>query len=248
MIISVTNLKGGVGKTTLCFHFAYLFAEQNKKVLLVDIDPQGNLSSCYLSEIPKKENHVKLLFENEIPLPLKINEKIYLIASDIELSKYELQIKLESYFKLKAYFSLPDVKKTYDVVLVDTPPSLNIFTSNALIASDCTLCVVDPGDFGIMGYKEVKSIVSDIVEKINPSLKIAGLVFNMVKPRTVNFRLVYEKSQNLFGREVFSAYVRYSTVVRDAITKRLTVFEYAPSHTICRDFRKVFEEFLERTC
>ncbi|MEM3988576.1 MAG: AAA family ATPase, partial [Sulfolobales archaeon] len=120
--------------TTLCYHLAYLFTTKNFKTLLIDIDPQGNLTSCYFPSSTDTSSRVKLLFENEIPIPLKINENLYIVTSSIELSKYELQVKLESYFKLKAYLDLPEIKKNWNVILIDTPPVLNIFTSNAFIA------------------------------------------------------------------------------------------------------------------
>jgi len=246
MILSVANLKGGVGKTTLCYHLAYLFTRKNFQTLLIDIDPQGNLTSCYLSTPPDTSNHVKRLFENEIPTPIKINENLHLVASSIELSKYESQIKLESYFRLKAYLELPEVKKKWNVVLIDTPPALNIFTSNALIVSQYVLCIVDPGDFAILGYKEVKDIILDVVKKINPDAKLIGLVFNMVKPKTRNFKTIYQKCIETFGNEVFTNYIRYSTAIRDALSKRQPIFEYNKLHPACKEFENVFEELMKR--
>jgi len=246
-VISITNLKGGVGKTTLCFHFAHLFRESGKKVLLVDVDPQGNLTSCFVDEV-KPENHVKLIFERALPVPLEVKKDTFLIGSNIELSKYELQVKLESYFRLKEFLESSEVKNSFDVVLIDTPPSLNIFTSNALIASHVALCVVDPGNFAISGYEEVKSLVKEVADKINPELKLFGPVFNMVKRKTRNFENLYEKCKSLCGKNLFENFIRYSTIVRDAMRSKKTVFEYCSNHGICNDFRTVFNEFLERSC
>lgn len=247
MILSITNLKGGVGKTTLCYHLAYLFTTKNFKTLLIDIDPQGNLTSCYFPSSTDTSSHVKLLFENEIPIPLKINENLYIVTSSIELSKYELQVKLESYFKLKAYLDLPEIKKNWNVILIDTPPALNIFTSNALIASEYVLCVVDPGEFAISGYREVKSIVLDVVKKINPKVRLLGLVFNMVKPKTKNFKALYQRCVETFEDEVFTSYIRYSTAIRNALLKRQSVFEYNKLHPVCKEFVDVFEELVKKS-
>ncbi|MGC9100114.1 MAG: ParA family protein [Caldisericum sp.] len=244
--ISITNLKGGVGKTTFCFHFGYLFAQKNLKTLLIDLDPQGNLTTCFLNSPPSEENHIKLLFEKRIPVPYKIKENLYLLSSDIELSKYELQVKLESYFRLKNFIELPEIKENYDVALIDTPPSLNVFTSNALIASSTVLCVIDQGEFALSGFKEIKSLIENINEGMKLNIKLLGPVFNMVKKRTLNFKKNFEKVFSLYKDTAFKSFVRYSVVVRDSIEAKKTVFELFPNHEISKDFLNVFLEFCEK--
>jgi len=196
----------------------------------------------------KQHSKSKIIFEKALPVPLEVKKDIFLIGSGIELSKYELQVKLESYFRLKEFLRDLEVKNSFDVVLIDTPPSLNIFTSNALITSHVALCVVDPGNFAISGYEEVKTLVKEVADKINPELKLFGPVFNMVKKKTRNFENLYEMCKSLYSENLFENFIRYSTVVRDAMRIKKTVFEYCSNHGICNDFRTVFDEFLKRSC
>jgi chromosome partitioning protein len=149
--IAVTNQKGGVGKTNITFHLLHLFANDGKKVVTVDTDPQGNLTSCFLDEIPSESN-IKRIFEDTIPQSINVAQNIDLIGSNISLSKYEADAKFANFFRLRELLESSSIKDTYDVAIIDTPPSLGLFTSNALISSNYVIIPLDTSKFALLGF------------------------------------------------------------------------------------------------
>ncbi|HON73339.1 MAG TPA: AAA family ATPase, partial [bacterium] len=155
--ISVSNQKGGVGKTTIAFHIGNMFASDGSRVLLVDIDPQGNLTSCFTDTL-SDENNIKLLFEGINPEPLKVNQNMFLVGSDITLSKYEADAKLANFFRLANFLKTQE----FDIVIIDTPPSLGLFTSNAMITSDYVIIPLDLSRFALSGLADLMNSIEKV--------------------------------------------------------------------------------------
>ncbi|HWQ22216.1 MAG TPA: ParA family protein, partial [Clostridia bacterium] len=136
----MTNQKGGVGKTTLAFHLATLFAADGKSVLALDLDPQANLTSCFLRSDLPAENNSALLFEGRDPRTLTVGPGLDLVGTDSSLSKYEDHGASDH---LESIGSWLDAGDTHDVVIMDTPPAMGLFTRGALLAGDFAIIPAD---------------------------------------------------------------------------------------------------------
>ena len=242
-ILTVTNQKGGVGKTALTFHLAYLFARDGVRTLLLDLDPQGNLSRSYLEDTPP-EAHIRLLFENQMPEPYPVAPNLYLVGSDITLSKYEADAKLENFFRVRTF--LQEMNPAYDIVLIDTPPSLGLFTSNALLASERVLIPVDISHYARIGLADLMESIEKVRETTGSRLSVLGIVFSAVRERLRFFQAFRRDLEQRYPGLPFRTFIPESVRVREAISRRQTVFEAFPRHKVTRAFEALYQEIKER--
>jgi len=185
-VIAVANQKGGVGKTFLTFHLAHFLVEKGFRVLVIDLDPQGNLSlvlkllsgwrpSCQTAEIFSSEN---ISFE-------EIQAGLRLVSSDITLARYEASSGgVNFYFKLRRALKKYLAREPEDFVLLDCPPSLGLFSLSAFVAAESLLIPLKPEIFSISGLGDLLRVAEEVKEDINPSLRIMGLVLNAIQKRT----------------------------------------------------------------
>lgn len=239
--IVISNQKGGVGKTTLLFHIGYLFARDNNKTLLVDTDPQGNLTSCFLDEIPPN-NNIRLIYEKKMPDPIKIEPNLFLIGTDITLSKYEADTKLENFFLLKNLLNHLD----YSVILIDTPPSLGLFTSSAFLSSDYILIPVDLSKFSLIGLVDLITSINKIKETTNSPLKIIGIVLSLVEERLLLFKKIKENLIKEYSNELFNTVISNSVRIKETIEKRKPIFDIFPDHKVSIQYKNLYEEIKGR--
>ena len=174
MIIAITNQKGGVGKTTTTLNLGCALREAGKSVLLIDLDPQGNLTSCLIKdEIPHTMYHV-FTGEKSLMEIVQHPAEIDLCPADIELSVVETQITLEKYFLLRDQLQ---GMGGYDYILIDCPPSLNLFAVNAMIASDFLIIPVTTEIMSLKGLNLLIQSYQDTRRRSNPALQIMGILF-----------------------------------------------------------------------
>lgn len=228
-IISLVNQKGGVGKTTTSINLASSLGLLGKRVLLVDIDPQGNATtgvgiekgglsaSLYEALLDTKkveESIIKTKFKNLSILPSSIN----LAGIDIDfLNKQKEDPTFARAKQLKRI--LDEVKENYDYILVDCPPSLGILTTNALTASDSVLIPVQCEFYALEGIMQLLNTVRMARKNLNPNLDIEGVVLTMLDSRTLLGLEVVENIRSYFKEKVY-----------DTIIPRLVVLAEAPSH------------------
>ena len=242
-IIAVANQKGGVGKTTLAFHLAVALAESGVKTLAVDIDPQGNLTYVFQETLPPSA-HIYKLFENEDPTPYKLSafaEDIYLVGSDIRLSRFETDTRFENFFKLKRFLHSLD----FDYVVVDTPPSLGLFTANSLVAATHIVVPVDVSLFSAIGFEDLMDSVEKISEYANSSPKIVGIVIMGQLGRTTMGQSVTNSLKEQYGKLILGE-VSHSIKVREAISLGKPIWQHAPNHKVAREFKEIIVKIMER--
>ena len=223
-IIAIANQKGGVGKTTTSINLAACLAELNKRVLVIDSDPQGNTSSGLGVDKNELEyTFYDLLLENatfeQVKIEIDYFETLHILPSNIELSGAEIEIinKDNREYLLKQI--LDKVNDTYDYILVDCPPSLNMLTINALTAADTILVPLQCEYYALEGLSQLLYTINLVQKKLNPSLKIEGVVFTMFDARTnLSLQVVEEVKQHL-GKNVY----------RSIIPRNVRLSE-APSH------------------
>lgn len=235
--IGIINQKGGVGKTTIAFHLSYLFSRIGKKVLLVDIDPQGNLTSCFKKQL-LKENHIKLIYEGQIPTPLEVEPNIFLIGADITLSKYEADAKLANFFKLQ---NLLD-NLNQDIAIMDGPPSLGLFTSNVLLASEYIIIPIDMSKFALLGLKDLLDSIENIRINTNKKLSVLGIVLSSVQNRFNYHKEIVNNVMQEYKNIIFKTILPESVKIKEAISKGQPVFDIYPNTKISKAYTKLFDE------
>ena len=184
-IITVANRKGGVGKTTTTLNLAYSLKELGKKVLVIDLDPQANLTRCFDVENPENIKTIGHLLMAELEEEENYSVKDYvisydeidLIPSSIYLSATETQMRSETGSERILSEIIEQVREHYDYILIDTSPALNILTINALCASDSVLVTADTQMFAVVGINELLKTVQKIKKRVNSGLKVKGILF-----------------------------------------------------------------------
>ncbi len=258
-IITVANQKGGVGKTTTTMNVGCALAMMGKKVLLVDSDPQANLTS-YMGVTAGGEGFETLRTLDEIYLskrPLTADSKsMYvtatrsgpdLIPSDKALGgvEYYLFSRLEKEMVLKKFLDL--VKKDYDFILIDTPPSLNLLTLNALCASNRVLIPVQPEFFSLEGIVKIRNSIDEIKRQFNPGLEILGVLPTQVASRRKLTTEVLDLLKQEFGNIIFESMVHESSGVTESSGHGRSVMEYDRSSRGAKDYVAVAQELYKRT-
>jgi len=222
-VIAVANQKGGVGKTTTNVNLATCLAQAGKRVLVADMDPQGNTTSGFGVDKYKVESSIYSLLLGEAYLEqVALNvgiEGLQLLPANIELSGAEIELidQPQREYKLRDIFS--HAKYLYDYILIDCPPSLNLLTLNALCAADSILVPIQCEYYALEGLTQLMHTIELVQRKLNPKLAIEGLVFTMYDVRT-----------NLSAQVVEEVRAHSSAYTYDTIIPRNVRLSEAPSH------------------
>ena len=249
-VISICNQKGGVGKSTIAYHVGWGLYELKHNVLLIDMDPQGNLSvtfnrqeSCNAMEIFSDKPQLI----SEIVVGDSGKNVISLVNSNIHLSKAEFQISFKSYTKLRNALSIETKgNHKWDFVIIDCPPSLGIFTVNALTASDYVLIPSLPYYYSLLGLRDLIDIVEGVKgEGLNPGLEILGIVVNQLD-RTVVARESLDVIENKFSKLLFNTKLPRTVRVEEAIQAKKPIWLYKADSPASTAFREFVNEFIKR--
>jgi chromosome partitioning protein len=241
--ISVANQKGGVGKTTIVFHLAHIWARQGKKVLCVDMDPQGNLSSSFCPEGIPEKSLVSAVFKKRRPEVLRTESGICLAASDIGLSVHEKDLSLKNYFCLKSWL---DSVRDFDVVLIDTPPSLGLFTVNALTAANYVIAPVDISVYAIRALTDLQNSLKEL-SGVTKSPKLLGIILSSFTKFHRSSRAIKEHLDEEYEKLLFSTVIPSSTKVREALILGIPVWKIKGDVSrVEKCFRTLSSEVLKR--
>ena len=187
-IISVANQKGGVGKTTTSINLTAALADAGKKVLIVDIDPQGNTTSGFGVDKNEQDNTVYELLLDECTVNEAILRDIYpgvdMIPSNINLAAAEIELIGIEYKEFILRDALDYIRDDYDYILLDCPPSLNVLTVNAMTASDTVIVPIQCEYYALEGLSQLIHTINLVKTRLNPKLDIEGIVFTMYDART----------------------------------------------------------------
>lgn len=240
-VITIANRKGGVGKTTTTLNLAYSLKELGKKVFVIDLDPQANLTRCFdvgNTENIKNIGHL-LITEMEEERYLvedytKSYDEIDIIPSSIYLSAVETQMRVETGSERILFEIVNQIKEYYDYVLIDTSPSLNILTINALCASDSVLITADTQLFAIVGISELLKTIQKIKKRVNASLTIKGILLTMCDNRTNLSKLLTQQVEEMYqGKiEVFQTKIPKTVKVGEAIYSGQSIKKYAKGSSV----------------
>lgn len=240
-VITIANRKGGVGKTTTTLNLAYSLKELGKKVLVIDLDPQANLTRCFdvgNTENIKNIGHL-LMTEMEEESYLvedytKSYDEIDIIPSSIYLSAVETQMRVETGSERILFEIVNQIKEYYDYVLIDTSPSLNILTINALCASDSVLITADTQLFAIVGISELLKTIQKIKKRVNSGLKVKGILLTMCDNRTNLSKLLTQQVEEMYqGKvEVLQTKIPKTVKVGESIYSGQSIKKYAKGNSV----------------
>ena len=244
-VISFANQKGGVAKTTTTLNLGVALAEQNLRVLLCDLDPQGNLT---MSQGLNPDTIERSMFDVLVHR-LPIQEVIHHIEVDIAVSSIDLagaELALSSMIGRERALekAIAPVRDNYDYVLIDTPPSLGLLTINALVASNGVIVPVQCEYLSLRGLVQLENTLSMIRENLNPEVGIEGILPTMFDSRTLHSREAVEILQENFGDLVFDTKIKKTVRYAEAPVKGTSVLKYDPSGSAAQAYRDLAKEVL----
>jgi chromosome partitioning protein len=245
-VISFANQKGGVAKTTTTLNLGVALAEQDLKVLLVDLDPQGNLTMSQGMNPDTIERSMFDVLVHRLPIQEVIHHtEVDLAVSSIDLAGAELALSSMIGRERALEKALALVKDSYDYVLVDTPPSLGLLTINALVASNGVIVPVQCEYLSLRGLVQLENTLSMIRENLNPDVAIEGILPTMYDSRTLHSREAVEILQENFGDLVFDTKIRKTVRYAEAPVKGTSVLKYDPSGNAAQAYRDLAKEVLD---
>lgn len=246
-VISIANHKGGVGKTTSTVNLAAGLARMGHKVLVIDMDPQANATTCLgLTQKQERTVYQVLAFLDPISrsiLPLKDN--LDLVPSSVHLAGFEKNSEVGKEFILQE--AIQTIKDQYDYILIDCPPSLGSLTITALTASDFAIIALQSEFLALQGMQEFIKILRTVKTRMNRELELLGIVVTRFDSRKVLHRDVLSYAQNEFGEMIFSAVIRDNVALAESQSVGQHIFEYNARSIGADDYGNLAKEVVERT-
>ena len=246
-VISLANQKGGVAKTTSTVNLAVALSEKGRRVLIVDLDPQSNLTMSQGFDPEKLEQSMFDVLVQRMPIEQIIKHaEVDIAVASIELAGAELALASMIGRERALEKALLPVQGDYDFILVDTPPSLGLITVNALTASDGVIVPVQCEYLSLRGLVQLEHTLSAIRENLNPRVKIIGILPTMYDARSLHVREAVEILEENFGSLVFKTRIRKTIRYAEAPVKGQSVLRYEPKGLAAEAYRSLAEEVLER--
>ena len=247
--IGFCNFKGGVGKTTTCQNLAVALKEKGKRIAVIDMDPQSNLTVGFGINLDEKQPYLLDFLNGDCGWDEVIisREGIDIIPSTLDLVMLEISSRgmIENETLLKESLSRISNDR-YDYIFCDSPPQLSIFTRNILIAAKQLFVPLEGGFFALAGLRLLNQVVSLYKERLNPNLNIGGVIMSRHNPSIHMHREVLEEARNFFGVAFFDNYIRQNVSLVEACSVGVSVFEYAPKSNAANDYRAIADEFINK--
>lgn len=248
--IGIFNQKGGVGKTTTAINLAAGLGRRNKKVLLIDLDPQGNATSGLGIDKDSLELNVYDAIHNGVAMVdtvIGTNAKnLWLVPSDIDLAGLEIELAQTDDWHHLIKESIVEIKDDYDIIIIDCPPSLGILSIMSLIASDYVLVPIQSEFYALEGTGQLLETIKMVQGNYNPELEILGVVMVMHDSRTRLSSDVVEEVRNVFGDAVFKTLINRNVRLAEAPSYGMSIFDYDRISKGAWNYRALSKEILDR--
>ncbi|MEM1214136.1 MAG: ParA family protein [Bacteroidota bacterium] len=245
-IISLLNHKGGVGKTTSTINIGAAMVELGKKVLLIDLDPQANLTLSL--GIPRQPITIYEALRGESDIaPYTYKPGLDVVISTLDLSSAEMELINEAgrEYILRELFD--PHREDYDYIIIDCPPSLGLLTLNALTASDKVIIPLQTEFLALQGLAKIKQVIQKVKLRLNKGLSIGGVIATMYDARKVLNRDVVETIRKYFGKDVFDTYIRDNVALAEAPAHRKDIFAYNRNSPGAKDYLALAKEIIQRS-
>lgn len=245
IIISLLNHKGGVGKTTSAINIGAALVQLGKQVLLVDLDPQANLTISLGIPRQKVTIYENMRGEAEIA-PYKFKEGLDIVTSNLDLSGAEMELINEAgrEFILRELFE--PLKHEYDYIIIDCPPSLGLLTLNALTTSNFVMIPMQTEFLALQGIVKIKQVTDKVRFRLNKKLEIGGVIATMYDNRKVLNRDIVGTIEKFFGDKVFKTKIRNNVSLAEAPSVGKDIFAYNSRSNGAQDYLALAKEILER--
>ena len=245
-VLVFANQKGGVAKTTTTLNLGVALAEHGHRVLIVDLDPQGNLTMSQGMNPDAIERSMFDVLVHRLP----ISEVIHKVEVDIAVSSIDLagaELALSSLIGRERALdkALLEVRDKYDFILVDTPPSLGLLTINAFVAATGVIVPVQCEYLSLRGLVQLENTLSMVRENLNPDVKVEGILPTMLDSRTLHSREAIEILEENFGELVYKSRIRKTVRYAEAPVKGMSVLKYDPNGSAAEAYRELTKEVLD---
>jgi len=244
-VIALANQKGGVAKTTTTLNLGVALAEKGKRVLAVDLDPQGNLTMSQGWNPDEIDRSMFDVLVHKLPIPEIVRQgEIDLAVSSIDLAGAELALSSMIGRERALEKALLPVKESYDFILIDTPPSLGLLTINAFVAATGVVVPVQTEYLSLRGLVQLENTLAMVRENLNPKVEIIGIVPTMYDKRMTHSREADEILRESFGDLVYNTRIRKTVRFAEAPVKGESVLAYEPAGEAARMYRDLAKEVL----
>lgn len=248
--IAIANQKGGVGKTTTAINLSSCIAEAGKKVLVIDMDPQGNCTSGFGIRKNELENTLYELIIGECTLReciMNVNsvKNLKIIPSNVNLAGAEINLLDLNDREYVLKNEIDYIKDNYDYIIIDCPPSLNMLTVNALTTADSVLVPIQCEYYALEGISQLINTIDLIHDRLNENLKIEGVVFTMFDARTNLSTDVVKNVQDNLDVKVYNSIIPRNVRLAEAPSNGLPINIYDPSSTGAKSYKNLAKEIME---